>query len=149
MMKQVQCAGLNKKRVAEQTELVKNAFELVCKHAREPAEMSAKSRNGALELPSAGLRAFAERLALSVPLLCSAADTLNTGCLPRRSRQQYMTQRCHRQRPKSDHPERIHEAIDQSVGPPIRVLIAHLLRVKTVKQTSQFCNLREMRGLSR
>ena len=73
MMKQVQYAGFNEKRVAEQPELGKNAFELVYMHARELAEMSAESRTEARELPFAGLRVFAERLALSVSLLCSAA----------------------------------------------------------------------------
>jgi len=78
MMKRVQCAGFNEKRVAEQTELVKNAFELVYKHARGLAEMSAEFRNEALELLFAGLRAFAECLALSVSLLYGAAGHLST-----------------------------------------------------------------------
>ena len=49
-MTQVQGAGSNEERVAKQTEIAKNAFETAVKHARELAEMSAKSQNEALEL---------------------------------------------------------------------------------------------------
>jgi phasin family protein len=49
-MTQVQGAGSNEERVAKQTEIAKNAFETALKHARELAEMSAKSQNEALEL---------------------------------------------------------------------------------------------------
>jgi phasin family protein len=49
-MSQVQNAGSNEERVAKQTEIAKNAFETALKHARELAEMSAKSQNEALEL---------------------------------------------------------------------------------------------------
>ena len=49
-MQQVQHAGSNEERVAKQADLAKNAFETALKHARELAEMSAKSQNEALEL---------------------------------------------------------------------------------------------------
>ncbi|WP_200343822.1 phasin family protein [Rhodovibrio sodomensis] len=49
-MTQVQGAGSNEERVAKQTEIAKNTFETALKHARELAEMSAKSQNEALEL---------------------------------------------------------------------------------------------------
>jgi phasin family protein len=49
-MQQVQHANSNEERVAKQTEIAKHAFESALKHARELAEMSAKSQNEALEL---------------------------------------------------------------------------------------------------
>ena len=49
-MQQVQHAGSNEERVAKQTEIAKSSFETALKHARELAEMGAKSQNEALEL---------------------------------------------------------------------------------------------------